>query len=162
MVDDTFALLERAFFTSSSARNGKILKKAARLNNIMSTVNNSIPQPQSANLNAKTGKPKVSSRGGARANAGRPKGSADKFSVTALLDAVTAKTGQNYVDLLIDDFNTARANQDGHLVNKYHNLILNKLAASLTAVEVTDSQDALAQRQAAFAAAIAKIAAATK
>ena len=128
----------------------------------MSTVNNSIPQPQSANLNAKTGKPKVSSRGGARANAGRPKGSADKFSVTALLDAVTAKTGQNYVDLLIDDFNTARANQDGHLVNKYHNLILNKLAASLTAVEVTDSQDALAQRQAAFAAAIAKIAAATK
>lgn len=150
------------FFTSSSARNGKILKKTAGLNNIMSTVNNSIPANANARLNAKTGKPKVSSRGGARANAGRPKGSADKFSVTALLDAVTAKTGQNYVDLLIDDFNTARANQDGHLVNKYHNLILNKLAASLTAVEVTDSQDALAQRQAAFAAAIAKIAAATK
>jgi hypothetical protein len=120
----------------------------------MSKVNNSVVDVK---INAKTGRPKVSSRGGARANAGRPKGSADKFSVTALLDAVTAKTGQNYVDLLIDDFNTARANQDGHLVNKYHNLILNKLAASLTAVEVTATEDLVAQRQQAFAAAIAKI-----
>jgi hypothetical protein len=43
-------------------------------------------------------------------------------------------------------------------VHKYHNLISGKILSTLATVEVTDSQDVMAQKQAAFAEAIAQIA----
>jgi hypothetical protein len=100
---------------------------------------------------------KKSGRGGARAGAGRPRGTVDRVTIAGLLEAVERTTGQAYVDILAEDFYSARANNDGHLTMKYHNLILNKVAANLTAVEVTDSTDAMETKQAAFAAALAAI-----
>lgn len=92
---------------------------------------------------------KKSNRGGARPNAGRPKGSTDKVTIAGLLDAIDATAGQNYVELLAQDFVHARAN-DRHLAAKYHNLILNKVAATLNTVEVVDSEDAVAAKAEAF------------
>ena len=96
---------------------------------------------------------KKSGRGGARVGAGRPRGSVDKVTIAGLLDAIDVTSGQNYVDLLAQDFVHARAN-DRHLAAKYHNLILNKVAATLNTVEVQDTSAAVEAKAEAFAAAL--------
>ena len=109
-------------------------------------------------LNEKTGRPKVSARGGARPGAGRPKGSTERVTIQGLLDALEQRGGQSYVETLAQDFYEARANQDGHLTMKYHNLILNKVAASLASVEVVESEDAVAAKAQAFSDALLALA----
>lgn len=109
-------------------------------------------------LNKKTGKAKVSSRGGARKGAGRPKGARDRVTVQSLLEALDTKTsGVSYEELLIDDFLAARQGNDNQLTLKYHTLISNKLISTLATVEVNTGADELANKQAAFAAALAQI-----
>lgn len=108
-------------------------------------------------INARTGRPRVSSRGGARPGAGRPRGSVDKVTINSLLTAIDTASGRPYVELLAADFAQARAT-DLHLAQKYHHLILNKVSASLAAVEVTSTADEVEQKKAAFAEAIATIA----
>ena len=96
--------------------------------------------------------------GGARKNAGRPKGSRDQISIAGLLNTLDAKTnGKNYEELLIDDFLEARTNKDTQTTLKYHTLILNKVMNSLAKIEVTDTKDLIEQKQAAFAEALAKL-----
>jgi len=105
----------------------------------------------------KKSKVKVSSRGGARKGAGRPPGTRNKVTVQDLLAAIETQTGTGYEELLVSDFLAARQGNDNHLIHKYHNLISGKILSTLATVEVTDSQDALALKQAAFAQAIAQI-----
>ena len=105
-----------------------------------------------------TDKVKISSRGGARAGAGRPRGSRDRVTVQSLLETLTVKTGGlTYEELLIDDFLNARLSDDKVMIHKYHTLISNKLISTLATIEVSDSDDTLQRRQAAFAEAIAQI-----
>ena len=106
----------------------------------------------------KKSKAKVSSRGGARKGAGRPRGTRNKITVQDLLGAIETHAGQGYEELLVTDFLAARQGNDNHLVHKYHNLISGKILSTLATVEVTDSEDVLAAKQAAFAQAIAQIA----
>ena len=114
-------------------------------------------------LNQKKSKPatapkaKISSRGGARKGAGRPKGTRNKVTVQDLLSAIETQSGSGYEELLVRDFMAARQGNDNHLVHKYHNLISNKLISTLSTVEVTDTEDIVATKQAAFAQAIAQI-----
>ena len=100
---------------------------------------------------------KAPTRGGARPNAGRKKGSTEQITVTGLLNAIKEQAnGQNYEEILVADFLKARTNNDSQLTVKYHNLILNKVMNTLAKIEVTDSQDQLEQKQMAFAEALAK------
>ena len=108
-------------------------------------------------LNQKKSKPKISSRGGARKGAGRPKGTRNKVTVQDLLQAIETQSGNGYEELLVRDFLAARAGNDNHLVHKYHNLISGKILSTLATVEVTDSDDVVQAKQAAFAEAIAQI-----
>lgn len=97
------------------------------------------------------------SHGGARPGAGRPKGGKNSISVAELLVSLEQRTGgQRYEDLLVDDFLVARNEGDKNLILKYHTLILNKVMNSLAKIEVTDSADAVAAKQAAFAEALSK------
>ena len=106
---------------------------------------------------------KKNSHGGARANAGRPKGTADRVTIAGLLEAVQKKAnGKSYAEILAEDFQAARTTGDTHLTVKYHNLILNKVAASLANIEVTDSADTVANKEAAFLKAIELIQTASK
>ena len=57
------------------------------------------------------------------------------------------------MELLAEDFVNARAT-DQHLAQKYHNLILNKVSATLASVEVTENVDAVEAKRQAFAAAL--------
>lgn len=111
----------------------------------------------STESNQKKPKVKVSSRGGARKGAGRPRGSVAKVTISSLLDAIEAQGGQSYTDLLTQDFLMARQGNDHGLTAKYHNLILNKVMATMSAVEITNPQDELDAKQAAFTAALAKL-----
>ncbi|CAB4202817.1 hypothetical protein UFOVP1369_41 [uncultured Caudovirales phage] len=106
----------------------------------------------------KTKEKKSTGHGGHRKGAGRPKGSRDQVSIKNLLEALDKHTGgQDYEDLLVQDFLQARNNSDTNLTLKYHNLILNKVMSSLAKIEVTDSKDAIEAKQAAFAEALAKL-----
>ena len=98
-------------------------------------------------------KKKTNGHGGARAGAGRPKGSTNSVSVQGLLESIDLTAGRPYIELLAEDFVHARAN-DRHLAQKYHHLILSKVAATLTAVETTESEDAVEAKKAAFTEAL--------
>lgn len=104
----------------------------------------------------KKSKPKVSSRGGARVGAGRPKGSVDKVTIAGLLNEIEHQAGRTYQTMLAEDFIASRSG-DRNLAAKYHNLILNKVMATMNTVEVTNSADEVTAKTAAFAAALAKI-----
>lgn len=106
--------------------------------------------------NSKTGKPKVSSRGGARKGAGRPKGSVDKVTIAGLLNEIELQSGRSYQSMLAQDFIDSR-NGDRNLAAKYHNLILNKVMATMSSVEVTNPAGEVEAKQAAFADALAKL-----
>lgn len=108
------------------------------------SIENSIEQPKK--------------RGGARTGAGRPKGGKNSISIHDLLSSLEQRTGgQRYEDLLIDDFLSARNDGDKNLIIKYHHLILNKVMNTLAKIEVTDSEDAIQAKQAAFAEALSKL-----
>lgn len=103
-------------------------------------------------------KQKISSRGGARPNAGRKKGSKNHVSVEDLLSSLEVRSGgQRYEELLVEDFISARNEGDKNVVLKYHNLILNKVMNTLAKIEVTDSEDAIQAKQLAFAEALSKL-----
>jgi len=109
-------------------------------------------------MEKKDKKAKTTGHGGNRKGAGRPKGSRDQVSIKALLDTLDRQTGgRDYEELLVEDFLQARNEGDKQTTLKYHNLILNKVMNSLAKIEVTDSKDAIEQKQAAFAEALAKL-----
>jgi len=114
-------------------------------------------EKKSARVNKKTGAP-ITSQGGARPGAGRPKGSTEQLTIDGLLLALKDKSGgKPYEALLVEDFLQARSRGDSQLTVKYHNLILNKVMNSLAKIEVSDSQDIVEQKQQAFAEALAKL-----
>jgi hypothetical protein len=102
---------------------------------------------------------KLKGKGGAGRGQGRPKGGSNSVTVKGLLDALETRTGgATYEEILMEDFVTARLNNDQGLVVKYHNLILNKLMTHVAKIEITDSQETINMKQAAFADALAKLA----
>lgn len=97
-------------------------------------------------------------RGGYRHNAGRPKGGKNTVSIHSLLNELGKQTGgRDYEELLVEDFLNARNSGDSQSVLKYHNLILNKVMNTLAKIEVTDSAEAVAAKQVAFAEALSKL-----
>ena len=102
-------------------------------------------------------KKKINGHGGARPGAGRPKGSTNSVTVQGLLGAIDTAAGRPYIELLAEDFTHARAN-DRQLAQKYHHLIMSKVAATLTQVETTEAEDTVATKVAAFHEALAALA----
>jgi hypothetical protein len=105
---------------------------------------------------SKNSEVKKAGRGGARPNAGRPKGTTDRVTIAGLLGAIEDTNGQTYLEILAQDFAAAR-DHDRNLTQKYHHLILNKVAATLTNVEVIESDDAVAAKALAFQDALVKL-----
>lgn len=106
----------------------------------------------------KKSRAKAPTRGGARPGAGRPKGGKNHITIAGLLEQVQKQSrGQDYEELLIQDFLQARDSHNKELLLKYHNLILNKVMSSLAKIEVEDSADAVEAKKLAFAEALAKL-----
>lgn len=102
-------------------------------------------------------KQKKSTRGGVRPGAGRPRGSRERITVQGLISALEQEFPEGYEQVLAADFARSRRQGDTQAVIKYHNLILNKVMATLHDVEVRDTQDMIAARRAAFEAALAAV-----
>jgi hypothetical protein len=109
-------------------------------------------------INSKTGKPKVSSRGGARANAGRPKGSTNKITMDNLLASLDSRLGMPYSDQIASNYAGALNREDWANVKDYDRLFVGKLVADKLEVESINNEDVLEAKKLAFAEAIAKLA----
>jgi len=105
---------------------------------------------------------KAPSRGGARPNAGRPAGSSNKISAQAILDSLDHHLGRPYADQLALNYLDALQQGDRNIRASYDRLFLGKVIADKVEVDVNQSEDALAQKQAAFAEAIRQITGITK
>lgn len=74
--------------------------------------------------------------GGARLGAGRKKGVTQKLSAQTLLAAIEVKD-KPFAEGLAEDYHAARMGDDKHLVQKYQNMILNKVVADKQEIDVT-------------------------
>lgn len=95
--------------------------------------------------------------GGARPGAGRKPGSTNKISAQAIIDSLETHLGIPYEDQLALNYLDALQQNDRTLRASYDRLFLGKIVADKVDVTVTESADALATKQAAFAEAIAQI-----
>jgi hypothetical protein len=100
---------------------------------------------------------KASSRGGARTGAGRPKGSTTKIKIEDLMQNIENIAGVPYGELLAKNYVEAINRSDWNGVRDYDKAFMNKMIAEKVEVDVNHSEDVLAQKQAAFAQAIAQI-----
>ena len=98
------------------------------------------------------------SRGGARAGAGRPKGSTNKITMEGLLADLDQQLGRSYAEQIAINYSAAIGRGDWAGVRDYDRVLLGKVVADKTQVETVDSTDARAAKQAAFAAALAALA----
>ena len=91
--------------------------------------------------------------GGARAGAGRPKGSPNKITGSTLL-AEIEKRDVPFAQGLAEDYIRARQTDDRHLVLKYQQMIMNKVIADRVEIDVTDQNRLLEAKRDAFRAAL--------
>jgi hypothetical protein len=96
--------------------------------------------------------------GGARAGAGRPKGSTNKLNITDLLDEVQKQTGLPLGQLMVENYVAARNGEDKNLLQRYDQMFLNKFVADKQEIEIIESEDVLESKKLIFAEAIAAIA----
>ena len=92
--------------------------------------------------------------GGARAGAGRPKGSGNKVRIEDLLDEIENATGVTYAEQLASNYASAINREDWTKVGEYDRAFLNKIVADKTEIEVVESEDAVLAKQQAFAEAL--------
>ena len=104
---------------------------------------------------------KAPTRGGARPGGGRPKGSTTKVTLDDLMSNIELASGQTYGQLLAQNYVSAISRADWNGVRDYDKAFMNKLVADKQEVTTIDSGDTVAQKQAAFAAALAAITAIT-
>ena len=97
------------------------------------------------------------SRGGVRVGAGRPRGSTTKIKIEDLMAAIELQSGESYGELLARNYVSAISRSDWNGVRDYDKAFMNKMIADKSEVTTVESSEALAQKQAAFAQAIAQI-----
>jgi len=101
---------------------------------------------------------KSPTRGGYRPGGGRPKGSTTKVTVESLMSNIELSTGKSYAEVLAMNYAGAIQRSDWNGVRDYDKAFMNKLVADKTEVVTVESEDVVAQKQRAFAEAIAQIA----
>ena len=100
---------------------------------------------------------KAPTRGGARKGGGRPKGSTTKIKIEDLMDNIEKIAGKSYSELLSLNYVEAIRRNDWNGVRDYDKAFMNKMIADKQEVTTIEGAEAVAQKQAAFAEAIAQI-----
>jgi hypothetical protein len=106
-------------------------------------------------------KQKISSRGGARAGAGRPKGSTALITARTLLDAIEDRSGRPFEELLADGYNRTIEENNTKLRVEYERMFLGKVLSDRVQMDINEAPELVEQKQAAFQEALAKLAALT-
>ena len=95
--------------------------------------------------------------GGARAGAGRPKGTSNRLTAKEILDTAENMLGKPFVVSLMEGYIQAINEGDARNRVTYEKIILDKTATTIIEAEITDGKDAIEAKQAAFAEALAKL-----
>jgi hypothetical protein len=93
-------------------------------------------------------------RGGARAGAGRPKGSTNKITMESLLTSLDSKLGVSYADQIATNYVSAINREDWSGVRDYDRFLLGKIVADKLEVETVEGDDAVQAKAEAFAEAL--------
>jgi hypothetical protein len=109
-------------------------------------------------ISIKPARKKAPSRGGARPGSGRPKGSGTKVKLEDLMLNIELETGRTYGELLAHNYALAIGRSDWNGVRDYDKAFMNKMLADKSEVTTVETDDVVAQKQRAFAEAIAQIA----
>ena len=99
----------------------------------------------------------TSSRGGARPNAGRPKGGTNKITGATILESIEKYSGEKFEDLLAQGYLDSIREDDKMLRLRYEQMFLGKVVADKVSVEVNDSQEAIDLKKQAFIDALASM-----
>jgi len=102
---------------------------------------------------------KAPTRGGARAGAGRPKGSTNKITMEGILANLDVHLGVSYAEQIAINYASALNRSDWSGVRDYDKVLLGKVVADKTEVTRVDSTEAIEQRQAVFTEALMALAA---
>lgn len=100
---------------------------------------------------------KKTSHGGAREGAGRPKGGTNKLTGKEILETAEKMLGKPFIVSLMEGYIDTINSGDMRNRVTYEKLILDKTASTIIEAEVKDSADAIEQKKAAFAEALAKL-----
>ena len=101
---------------------------------------------------------KSPTRGGARAGAGRKKGSSPRYTLEELLANLEAATGRPYAEQVDINYATAIDRSDWSGVRDYDRVFLGKAVADKLEVETTEGEDAVTAKALAFAEALKALA----
>jgi len=115
----------------------------------MTTTKDTVKKPRYAK--------KAPTRGGARPGGGRPKGSTTKIKIEDLMEKIELQAGQTYAELLASNYVSAIQRSDWNGVRDYDKAFMNKMIAEKVDIDVKDSEDTVAAKSAAFAAALATL-----
>jgi len=102
-------------------------------------------------------KVKISSRGGARAGAGRPKGSTALITAATLIRAIEDRGARPFEELLAEGYIDSIEQNNRKLRIEYERLFLGKVLSDRVAVDVSESEDIIEAKKLAFAEALGKL-----
>jgi|APCry1669190646_1035306.scaffolds.fasta_scaffold29962_3 hypothetical protein len=102
-------------------------------------------------------KDSTSKHGGARAGAGRPKGTGNKITAKELLDQCQKTIGIPFAQSLMEGYRDAIHDDDRKHRVIYEKIIVDKVASTMFDVEVDDTTEIVSAKQLAFAEAIKQI-----
>ena len=95
--------------------------------------------------------------GGARAGAGRPRGSTDKVTARFILETAERVIGKPLIESVMEGYLETILDGDRRHRTIYEKMLVDKVASNLFDVEVTEDQDVVQAKREAFAAAIAQV-----
>ena len=113
------------------------------------TVNTTVSNPDQPRY-----KVKAPSRGGARAGAGRPKGSTNKITMDNILANLDQQLGHSYAEQIAINYMAAVQRADWAGVRDYDRVLLGKVVADKQEITTVESEDATVQKAEAFAEAL--------
>ena len=105
---------------------------------------------------------KSNNHGGARPGAGRPRGSGNKINLEDLLLDIELETAMPFTQRLAINYSAAIDRNDWARVENYDRAFLNKIVSDKQTVEITDNEDQIAARTAAFQAALTALSSSQK
>lgn len=103
-------------------------------------------------------KAKISSRGGVRPGAGRPKGSGNKITAQDIIDEAAKVVGKPLITSIMEGYSKSILENNNKLRMTYERMFLDKVIADRHQVETVESEEAVEAKQAAFAQALADLA----
>lgn len=97
-------------------------------------------------------------RGGARAGAGRPKGSTNKITMDNILQSLDQHLGVSYAEQIAMNYSSALNRADWAGVRDYDKVLLGKVVADKLEVETVEGEDAVNAKAQAFQEALQALA----